>query len=343
MKRRTFLKTVGAAATGLALGYRPLFADPNEPRLKLYSDASGMPRRILGRTGRRISIIGFPGLALAHEEEEKTCGPALHRAFENGINYFDVAPAYGNGLAEMRMGRGLEGIDRDKIFLACKTGRRDAAGARTELERSLGRLKTDHFDLYQLHAMRSTRDVEEVLAPNGALQTFLKAKEEGKVRWLGFSAHSREAALALLKAHPFDTVMYPVNFIEHFTHEFDQLVMDKARTDGAAVLAIKPMCGGAWPRGMTRNRDNWYRALEDEKEIELALRFTLSIDPVVAGLPPAFLDLAEKAFAVGRRYMPATEADIKHLQALAEKYLPMFADRGRMAAETPETGYSTAV
>jgi aryl-alcohol dehydrogenase-like predicted oxidoreductase len=339
MKRRTFLKTVGAAATSLALGYRPLFADPAEPRLALLSDPSGMPRRRLGRTGRDVSIIGFPGLALAHERDASTCGPALHRAFEHGINYFDVAPAYGNGTAEVRMGEGLQGIPRDKIVLACKTGQRDAAGARRELERSLGRLKTDHFDLYQLHAMRSREDVEEVLAPHGALEAFVKAKQEGKVRWLGFSAHSQEAALALLKAHPFDTVMYPVNFIEHFSHQFDQSVMERARTDGAAVLAIKPMCAGAWPKGMERNRENWYRALEDEKEIEQALRFTLSIDPVVAALPPAFLDLAEKAFALGKSYRPATAADIAQMQALAAKYRPMFADGGRDATHTPETGY----
>jgi aryl-alcohol dehydrogenase-like predicted oxidoreductase len=339
MKRRTFLKTVGTAAGGLALGYRSIFAAPDAPRLQLFPDASGLPRRMLGRTGRKISIIGFPGLALAHERDEKKCTAALHHAFELGVNYFDVAPAYGDGLAENRMGPGLQGIPRDKIFLACKTGRRDAAGARRELERSLERLKTDHFDLYQLHAMRTTSDVEQALGPNGALNTFLEAKEEGKVRWLGFSAHSSEAALALLKAHAFDTVMYPVNFIEHFTHEFDQNVVARARTDGAAVLAIKPMCAGSWPRGMTRNRDNWYRALEEDKEIELALRFTLSIDPVVAALPPAFLDLAEKAFAAARNYRPATEADVASLQALAGKYVPLFANRGKMAARTPETGF----
>lgn len=340
MKRRTFLKTVGAAATGLALGYRPLFAAPTEPRLQLIPHASGMPRRRLGRTGLEVSIIGFPGLSLAHERDASTCGPALHAAFERGVNYFDVAPAYGNGTAENRMGEGLRGIPREAYVLACKTGRRHAEGARRELERSLGRLKTDHFDLYQLHAMRTADDVKEVLAPKGALEAFLQAKQEGKVRWLGFSAHTREAALALLAAHPFDTVMYPVNFIEHFTHEFDQAVMDRARADGAAVLAIKPMCGGAWPRGMKRNRDNWYRALEDDKEIETALRFTLSIDPVAAALPPGFLDLADKAFAMGRQYRPATEADIAQMRELAAKYLPMFADRGRMSANTPETGFA---
>ena len=100
----------------------------------------GMPRRAIGREGDMISVIGYPGLALARGEQPE-CNDALHRAFDRGINYYDVAPAYGKGEAEIKMGIGLQGLDRDSIFLACKTKMRDKDGAREGLERSLERLK----------------------------------------------------------------------------------------------------------------------------------------------------------------------------------------------------------
>ncbi|MHC4544103.1 MAG: aldo/keto reductase, partial [Planctomycetota bacterium] len=103
---------------------------------------------------------GFPGLALVHYDQDR-CNAGLHDAFKRGVNYFDVAPAYGNGEAEIKMGIGLQGIDRSRIFLACKTKKRDKEGARKELERSLERLKTDYFDLYQLHHLRWPKEVKQ--------------------------------------------------------------------------------------------------------------------------------------------------------------------------------------
>jgi predicted aldo/keto reductase-like oxidoreductase len=335
MKRRTFLKTVGGVAGGLALGYRPLFADPDDPARRLWPDPSGLPRRELGRTGQKISIVGFPGLSLTHESQE-TSTAALRRAFESGVNYFDVAPAYGNGDAEIKMGIGLAaGVDRSKIFLSCKTTGRSAERARRDLETSLQRLKTDHFDLYQMHSMSSLREVQEVLAPGGALEAFLKARDEGKVKWLGFSAHSPEAALALLQGYRFDTVMYPVNFIEHFIGDFSQQVLAAAQERGAGVIAIKPMAGGSWPRGMERTRPIWYRPLEDPQLIDLALRFSLSRTPVVTGLPPSFVALFEKAVASAKQYRPATDAELAELKTAAAKFIPIFAKNGRGAAAIP--------
>ncbi|MCX6954401.1 MAG: aldo/keto reductase, partial [Verrucomicrobia bacterium] len=240
MKRRTFLKTVGVTAGGVALGVRPAFADPAAPDRQLIPHASGLPRRVLGRTGREVSIIGYPGLALS-KVAQPDATTALRTAFDHGINYFDVAPAYGD--AEIKMGLAMEAgkIPRDQVFLASKTKLRDAAGARMELERSLTRLKTDHFDLYQLHVMSSKAELEQVCGPGGALETFVKAREEGKVRALGFSAHTKEAALELMRRFKFETVMYPVNFIEHYQSKFDPEVLALAKAHGVAVIAIKPI------------------------------------------------------------------------------------------------------
>ena len=165
MKRRTFLKTVGSVAGSYYLGSKLNFgATETDSKEK----TAEMPKRTLGKTGQKISIIGFPGLSLAKQSQDED-KKALHHAYEQGINYFDVAPTYNRGNSEISMGTGLQGIDRSKIFLSCKTQMRDADGARKELERSLTRLKTDYFDLYQLHAISRPEDVQQALGPSGAM------------------------------------------------------------------------------------------------------------------------------------------------------------------------------
>lgn len=323
MKRRSFLKAVSGVVGGSALGVQSV-AGGQEPAAKTEQEKlASLPRRALGRTGKKVSIVGFPGLALVHYDQQR-CTAGIHDAFQRGVNYFDVAPAYGNGDAEAKMGIGLEGIDRSSYFLACKTKMRDKQGAREELERSLERLKTDYFDLYQLHALRRPEEVKQALGPGGAVETFLKAKEEGKVRQLGFSAHTTKAALAALNGFHFDTVMFPINFIEFFTLGFGKPILELANQKGVAVLAIKPMCRGAWPEGVERTRRWWYRPVEDDNEISLALRFTLSQKCVAAGIPPAFLDLADKAIEAARSYRPITDAETDRLRKLAQTCQSIF-------------------
>jgi predicted aldo/keto reductase-like oxidoreductase len=290
-----------------------------------------LPQRVLGRTGRKVSIVGFPGLALVHYDQDR-CTAAVHDAFERGVNYFDVAPAYGKGDAEIKMGIGLQGIDRSRIFLACKTKMRDKEGAWKELETSLKRLKTDHFDLYQMHHIRTPEEVKQALGPGGAIETFLWAQEQGMVKYFGFSAHTTKGALAAMNGFRFDTVMFPINFIEYFQMDFGKPVLDLAKKQGAAVLAIKPMCGGSWAEGAERTRRNWYRPLEDEREIDMALRFTLSQKPVAAGIPPAFLDLLDKAIPVGRSYRPITRAETRKLQEMSRTCLSLFREQEEAVA-----------
>lgn len=290
-----------------------------------------VPRRVLGRTGEKVSVIGFPGLALVHyDQQEGTDG--LHRAFDCGINYFDVAPAYGNGQAETKMGIGLQGLKRDQLFLACKTKMRDKEGARRELENSLRTLKTDHFDLYQLHHLVRTDEVNQALGPGGAMETFLKAKEEGKIRCIGFSAHSTKAAIEALKGFNFDTVMFPINFVEYYKRDFGRAVLEQAERQGAAVLAIKTMSRGAWPRGAARSRQWWYRSVEDAPEVDMAWRFTLSRPGVVSGIPPSFLDLLEKGIGACRSYRPPTQAELDQLRELAQSCESIFVREDSLAA-----------
>lgn len=320
MERRTFLKMVGGAGVGIAVSDRVWALATPTPVIEKVGD---MPYRLLGRTGFKVSVVAYGGLALTHGTQEEGTA-SLHRALDNAVNYFDIAPAYGNGEAEIKMGIGMQGIDRSKYFLACKTKKRDATGAREELERSLTRLKTDHFDVYQFHHLVRPDEVKQALGPGGALEMALKAKEEGKIRAIGFSAHTTKAALMALEGYNFDTVMFPINYVEYFTRDFGKEVLKLAQQKKAAVLAIKAMSAGAWPKDVKKDRNWWYRSLENQDEINLAYRWTLSLPGVVMGYSPSWIDLHDKAIAAGKAFAPATDADATKLEQMAQNTGSLF-------------------
>jgi predicted aldo/keto reductase-like oxidoreductase len=335
MKRRSFLKAAGGAVASGALPVPPVAKADETKTVDKPEETTGLPRRVLGRTGEKVSVVGFPGLGLVHDEQD-VCTKSLHDAFARGVNYYDVAPAYGRGDAEIKMGIGLQGIDRSKIYVACKTKMRDKQGAREELERSLKRLKTDYFDVYQMHCLITPEEVREALGPGGAIETMLEAKKEGKARYLGFSAHTTKAAIEAMKGFEFDTVMFPINFVEYFTFGFGKQVIELAKQQGAAVLAIKPMCGGSWPKDMERTRRWWYRPLEENKDIGLAMRFTLSLDNVVMGVPPAFLDLLDKALNEKNLDKPVSDEEFEEVRKMALARESLFRERQVAAAKGSE-------
>ncbi len=324
MERRLFLKGVGGVAGGMALSAGAVSeGTAAEQKSPPPAESAGLPRRRLGRTDAYLSTVGFPGLALIHYDQ-KECNAGIHRAFDEGVNFFDVAPAYGNGQAETKMGLGLVGLDRSRYFLACKTKKRDREESRKELEQSLRLLKTDYFDLYQMHHLVRPEEVKQALGPGGAIETFLKAREQGKVKYLGFSAHTTKAALEALRGFAFDTVMFPINFVEYFLRDFGKEVLALAAERGAAVLAIKPMSRGAWPEGLPRTRKWWYRSVEEPREVNLAMRFALSLPGVVSGIPPSFLDLLDKAIVAARSYQPPTDAELDELKQIAKDCTSIF-------------------
>lgn len=296
----------------------------------------GLPQRTLGRTAQKLSVVGFPGLALVHYPQEE-CTTALHNAFDRGINYFDVAPAYGNGQCETRMGIGLRGLDRSKYFLACKTKKRDSAGALQELENSLKLLKTDHFDLYQLHHLVRPAEVKQALGPDGAVEAILKAKEQGKIKYIGFSAHTTKAALEAMKGFKFDTVMFPINFVEYYARGFGKDVLALATEQGAGVLAIKALSWGTWQKDEKKTREWWYRSVETVEDVRLAMRFTLSQSKVVAGIPPSFIDLVDRAIqACGGAVKPLDDAAAAKLKEMAENRESLFLREEAQVALNPQ-------
>jgi aryl-alcohol dehydrogenase-like predicted oxidoreductase len=269
----------------------------------------------------QLSIIGLGGMLLVGMEPN-----AVHKivdeALDRGINYFDVAPFYGNGEAEQKMGVALSS-HRDHIFLACKTMERSAEGAQAELEQSLRHLRTDHLDLYQFHSLSGVEDVEEIFAPGGAMETFQRARKQGKIRYLGFSAHSVDAALAMFDRYQFDSILFPVNFICYARGNFGPQVMAKAREMGVARLAIKAMAHGPWRKSDKRNYPNcWYRPIDDKNLARQALRFTLS-EGVTAAVTPGDARLFRMALELAYDLPPLSEAECEQLLASTKGLRPL--------------------
>ncbi|MCS7264389.1 MAG: aldo/keto reductase [Armatimonadetes bacterium] len=278
-----------------------------------------IPRRKLGKTGIEVSAIAMGGIVVMNLTQSEA-DRIVRWAYENGVNYFDVAPTYGN--AEERLGPALKGL-RDKVFLACKTEKRDRQGAAEAIRQSLKRLQTDHFDLYQLHAIRTKEDVEQVFGLNGAMEAILEAKEQGLIRFLGFSAHSEEAALMALDRYQFDTVMLPVNFVSMLKNGFGQKVLEKVKAMGTAVIAIKAMAKTYW-NGERKLEKCWYEPITEREQALLTLRFTLSQQNVVVAVPPGDERLFQMAVELGKNYRPIEKDELSTLKEIADPLTPLF-------------------
>lgn len=273
-----------------------------------------MEKRRLGKTGEKLSVIGFGGI-LVSQETAKFSSEVVAKAIDRGINYFDVAPSYGN--AEEMLGPALKPYRKD-VFLACKTGKRTAGEARDELEQSLRRLCTDHFDLYQLHAVKTEEDVRTILGPGGALETFVRAREEGLVRYLGFSAHSEEAAIALMQEFDFETILAPFNWVCWLEGGFGARMLDEAKKRDMGILALKALAKRSWKEGEKRKwSKTWYSPVDTYQEALMAVRFTLS-KPVTAAVSPGHPELLWWACDAAEAFSPLTPEEESELASQAK-------------------------
>ncbi len=274
-----------------------------------------LQKRPLGKTGEQLSIIGFGGI-IVKDTTAKEASDYVTEAIERGVNYFDVAPSYGN--AEDMLGPALEPY-RDQVFLACKTGERTKSGAWEELRSSLQKLRTDHFDLYQMHAMTTEEDVETALGPGGALEAFLEAREKGLIKYIGFSAHSETAALKLLDSFDFDTILFPTNWALFLKGEFGPKVLEKAQEKNVGRLCLKAMAKTAIPEGQKGPYERcWYVPIDDKEHADLAVRFTLS-QPVTAAVPPGDIRLFRMALDIAENFTPITDEEIAELRQRAQE------------------------
>ena len=315
MKRREFLKHTAAAA-----GMLTCF-----PATLLGIERDSLPgpieRRTFGKTGDKLSVIGFGGFVLDNSTPEQA-RDWVREAFEASVNYFDVAPEYGQ--AEERMGPALEPY-RKKVFLSCKTGHLNQAAATEELDRSLSRLRTDHFDLYQLHHVTSLKEVETILSADGAIKALEAAKKAGKVRFLGFSAHSVEAALALMEGFAFDSIMFPVNYATWHAGNFGPQLLARAKEKQMGILALKAMAKRPWPKDADRKAHPgcWYEPMTDPAEALMGLRFTLS-HPVTSALTPSDEGCLKLALKLAPKITPLQSDEIAAIKQKAMTIAPLF-------------------
>jgi aryl-alcohol dehydrogenase-like predicted oxidoreductase len=283
-----------------------------------------METRRLGKTEHHSSVITFGTYAIgkvSQEEADRTIEFALAR----GINHFDVAPSYAE--AELRLGDYLKRHPETEVFVGCKTEKRDAAGAREELLRTLDRLGRDRFDLYQLHAVGDAAELDRCFAPGGSFEAFLTARDEGLVGHVGITGHGMAAPathLAALDRFPFSTVMVAVNPFLHaipdFRSDWEALVA-RCQADDVGIHVLKAAAKAPWgEREPTHN--TWYEPLTDQGEIDRAVAWALD-QPVTTLCSSGDLEILPKMVAAAERYRPGATSD-RELVASVPGYANIF-------------------
>ncbi|MCF6331889.1 MAG: aldo/keto reductase [Draconibacterium sp.] len=240
--RRTFLKSLAGATAGLSLSYTTFGAASNSDRL-----GEVLPKRKLGRTGEYVTMLGTGGYHVGWTTE-RDAQEVIEAALEGGVRFFDTAESYSKGTSEERYGKFLTPKYRDLIFLMSKSTGKDAKTVQEHLEGSLRRLKVDQIDLFQVHSITTPEDVDSRIK-EGVLEVLLKAKEEGKVKYLGFTGHQNPFAHTRMlertkESNIFDTVLMPVNVLDPSYFSFTENVIPKALDRNMGILAIKSLADG---------------------------------------------------------------------------------------------------
>jgi aryl-alcohol dehydrogenase-like predicted oxidoreductase len=269
-----------------------------------------MEKRRLGRIGHETTVLVYGAAALGDVTQE-TADASLEQALSVGINHLDTAASYGE--AELRMGPTVERV-RDQVFLATKSTERKAEDAWRELNRSLELLHTDHIDLWQIHAVCDLPELDKVFARGGAIEAFVRAKDEGIVSWIGITGHTEQAPVVhaeALRRQDFDSILTPVNYhlytADHeFRDNFDilyQLVQDR----DVALRTIKAIARKPWIGD--RELATWYEPFTEPEDIRAAISWVLATFPYIAGLATAGeTTLLGKAIEAEANRMDVTEA-----------------------------------
>jgi predicted aldo/keto reductase-like oxidoreductase len=323
--RRKFLHLLGAStAAGLTLGTMagcdknrealPL-ADPPPPDVKSPADPPStvtgvVPRRILGKTGVEVSMIGIGGSHIGTQPDENDSIKIIRTAIDNGINFMDNSWDYNDGQSEIRMGKALRDGYRKKVFLMTKIDGRDKKTAQEQLDESLKRLQTDTLDLLQFHEIIRMTDPDAIFAPGGAIETALEARKAGKIRYIGFTGHkSPDIHLKMLKSadthkFEFDTVQMPLNVMDAQHDSFQQKVLPVLVERKIGVLGMKPIGGGVILQSNTVD------AVE-------CLQYALSLPTSVVITGCDSLPVLEQALKIARTFKPLDEKSRAALVAKA--------------------------
>ena len=273
-----------------------------------------VPRRPMGKTGLHVSVIGLGGFHLGSAKDQGTANDIVAHAIDAGVNFFDNAWDYHDGLSETRLGEALQG-KRDKVILMTKvcTHGRDARVAMQMLEESLRRLRTDHLDVWQIHEVIYDNDPDLIFAPGRAAEALLQAKQQGKVRFVGFSGHKDPAIHLRMLAHdfPFDTIQMPLNCLDATFRSFEQRVLPEANRRGLAVFGMKSFGGGG-------EIVKYGAATPDE-----ALRYAMSlpVSTTISGIESP--DVLTQNLSIATKFSPMTAEEMR---VLRERCRPLAAD-----------------
>jgi len=284
-----------------------------------------METRIFGKTGAKITFITMGGCGLGYVDQSEA-DKAVKLAMDHGINMIDVAPTYGN--AEIRLNPWIEKY-RNKFFLSEKTLKRKKMGAWRQLNKSLERLGTSYFDLYQFHAVSSIEELNQILGENGAMEAFLEAKETGIIKNIGITIHHDVRVLqkALELSDDFDTILLPV-YVAAFVHpspvnDFKK-ILEITREKNIGVTAIKAISKSRWNGESSYN--TWYEPLSSQELIDQAIWFTLSQEGVTTYSLPCDVRLWPSVLDAATRYKKLNYEEQEKIVKMARKneFQPLF-------------------
>ena len=310
MDRREFIRMTGLGAVGTAVAAvaqaqvqsLPGGAlQPTGPVTSKLAQNPDMKYRALGTTGEYVSMIGVGGFHLAKPggPTAKEAVEIVHAAIGAGVTFFDNCWDYNGGESEVRLGRALAGGTRDRVFLMTKLDGRTAEAFDQQLAQSLSRLQTDHVDLIQFHEIIRMDDPERVFAPGGALEAALRAKQAGRVRYIGFTGHKSPAIhkhmfdVADQHGFHFDTVQMPLNVMDAHYDSFEQGVLPVAVAHGTAVLGMKTF------------GDPFIYQSKAATPIEM-LHYPMSLPTALQGGGIDSLPILQQALEAVRSYQPLT-------------------------------------
>jgi len=283
-----------------------------------------METRRLGCT-EHFSTVAIFGAAALGKCDQSTADQAMEQVLAHGVNHIDVAPSYGE--AELRLGPWLA-RKRDHFFVGCKTMERTREGAAGEMRRSLERLRIDHFDLYQIHAITTLEELDAVTASGGALDAMIAAREAGLTRFIGMTAHGPYAPALLLEAlkrFPFDTVLFPLNFVQLAQPAYRgaaEALLSECVAQDVGVMTIKSITRGPWGE-KPRTRATWYEPFEEKDDIQSAVSFVLS--QRVTGLCTAGdVDLLPLVLQACEEYKPLSHTEQEEMIARGREFVPLF-------------------
>ncbi|MBN1963872.1 MAG: aldo/keto reductase [Anaerolineae bacterium] len=263
-----------------------------------------MDKRRLGRTNHLSTTVIF-GAAAFWDIDQESAHKAMNLVLERGVNHIDIAPGYNK--AEERLGHWLE-PRRDLFFLGCKTGERRRDDAWKNLHRSLKRLYTDYFDLYQLHAICTLDELDRVFAPDGAMKTLVEARGQGLTRYLGITSHGMDAPavqLAALDRFDFDTVMFPLNarlYADPDYRRSAERLLDVCAQRDVGVMIIKAIAKAPWG-DRPKTYGPWYEPFDTPDDIARGVRFALS-QPVTCLASSADVRLLPLLFQAADDFTP---------------------------------------